>query len=417
QQTSSEGAELNYGAVSGDAFKESLEAWEDLRKKRLQLTRKYTDAHPEMIRMQEEIDRAWESVRASVNRTYETLTQQLWLMDKRLRILREGLADIPQFEHQFAMYERKVEREKSLYESLLKKQIFTAISVAADMSFHRILEHDIAPLRPIMPRRHIYLGLFALRGLFGAITLIYLFLALRNRVRHPSTLEEFIRLPLWGSVETPADQGPEDRSYVNLATEMLLLKEHKIWAINAPSQHELKRAVSFRLAEAIGQLGYQCLWVEADPSPWEAEQIVPPLQIADPQAFWDEPTYLDEWIQPDLRAGVDMLHLPNQPKNFLSQLLQSPLFFGKLDQYCSRYDIILVHMPSLTHVKDAVPLMGEAHQSLLILEQGVSKKQRIRRVEKTLAHYRLDHISWLWVGQATPWWKTWFLGLLKPFSR
>ena len=204
-----------FTAVLGNEFIQKLKSEiGDLQRQQAQLTEKYGDRHPEMVRIRNavqvsqakfdnEVNKVVESVRAEYMAALaqeQSLTGALNAQkNEALGLNRKGI--------EYTVLQREAESNRQVYESLLQRTKETGISGELKSSNIRVVDPAEVPTNPVLPRRSNDLMMALLAGSVLALGLVFLFEYLDNRIKSPQELRS-LNLAFLGMVPKIDNSGP-----------------------------------------------------------------------------------------------------------------------------------------------------------------------------------------------------------------
>ena len=151
----------------------------------------------------------------SIKNEYLTaLKTELYLEEKTEEQKQKSL-DLEGQATQYKIYEREVETNKSIYQSLLQRAKEIEATVGATMTNIQVIDAARAPLYPYKPRVAMNLLLGIALGLMGGMGAAFLLEHFDNTIKNPDELVERFRIPVLGVI--PYDkQGVDDRKTMAL---------------------------------------------------------------------------------------------------------------------------------------------------------------------------------------------------------
>jgi capsular exopolysaccharide synthesis family protein len=179
----------------------------DLQRQQAQLSEKYGDRHPEMLRLRMAIQTAQAKYDVEVNNIVESvrseftaaLAQERSLVgalesqkSEALGLNRKGI--------EYSVLSRDAESNRQIYEALMQRTKETGISGELKTSNIRVVDAAEVPTYPVLPRRQRDLMMAAFSGSILALGLVFLFEYLDNRIKSPQELRAHLGLPFLGMV-------------------------------------------------------------------------------------------------------------------------------------------------------------------------------------------------------------------------
>jgi len=270
--------------VANDYIQKLKSELGDLQRQQAQLSEKYGDRHPEMIKIrsavqstQAKLDLEVSKVVQSVEAEYQAaLAQERSLVGaldsqkgEALSLNRKGI--------EYSVLNREAESNRQVYEALLQRTKETGISGGLKASNIRVVDTAEVPRWPILPRRQTDLTTAALSGLVLAIGLVFLFEYFDNRVKSPQELRAHLGLSFLGMVPAIDASGPSlvnggvpphfAEAIRNVRTNVLFSSADegvRTIVVTSAGPGEGKSLFSANLSVSLAQAGQRVLHVDAD---------------------------------------------------------------------------------------------------------------------------------------------------------
>ena len=270
--------------VANDYIQKLKSELGDLQRQQAQLSEKYGDRHPEMIKIrsavqstQAKLDLEVSKVVQSVQAEYQAaLAQERSLVGaldsqkgEALSLNRKGI--------EYSVLNREAESNRQVYEALLQRTKETGISGELKASNIRVVDTAEVPRWPILPRRQTDLTTAALSGLVLAIGLVFLFEYFDNRIKSPQELRAHLGLSFLGMVPAIDASGPSlvsggvpphfAEAIRNVRTNVLFSSADegvRTIVVTSAGPGEGKSLFSANLSVSLAQAGQRVLHVDAD---------------------------------------------------------------------------------------------------------------------------------------------------------
>jgi succinoglycan biosynthesis transport protein ExoP len=270
--------------VANDYIQKLKSELGDLQRQQAQLSEKYGDRHPEMIKIrsavqstQAKLDLEVSKVVQSVEAEYRAaLAQERSLVGaldsqkgEALSLNRKGI--------EYSVLNREAESNRQVYEALLQRTKETGISGELKASNIRVVDTAEVPRWPILPRRQTDLTTAALSGLVLAIGLVFLFEYFDNRIKSPQELRAHLGLSFLGMVPAIDASGPSlvsggvpphfAEAIRNVRTNVLFSSAEegvRTIVVTSAGPGEGKSLFSANLSVSLAQAGQRVLHVDAD---------------------------------------------------------------------------------------------------------------------------------------------------------
>ena len=270
--------------VANDYIQKLKSELGDLQRQQAQLSEKYGDRHPEMIKIrsavqstQAKLDLEVSKVVQSVQAEYQAaLAQERSLVGaldsqkgEALSLNRKGI--------EYSVLNREAESNRQIYEALLQRTKETGISGELKASNIRVVDTAEVPRWPILPRRQTDLTTAALSGLVLAVGLVFLFEYFDNRIKSPQEMRAHLGLSFLGMVPAIDATGTSlvsgavpphfAEAIRNVRTNVLFSSAHegvRTIVVTSAGPGEGKSLFSANLSVSLAQAGQRVLHVDAD---------------------------------------------------------------------------------------------------------------------------------------------------------
>jgi uncharacterized protein involved in exopolysaccharide biosynthesis len=171
------------------------------------LLKVYKEKHPEIVKVDAQIQHLRDSLDAEFRGTVQSVQTQVKVARAREASLfsevnnlrREG-QDLNDKESQYQNLQHEVESNQQLYDSVVKRLKETGVAGGLENSNVRIVEEATAPSAPIRPRKAWNLGLSIVAGLVLAFGMAFGLEYLDTTVKTPDDVERYLGLSVIGVV-------------------------------------------------------------------------------------------------------------------------------------------------------------------------------------------------------------------------
>nr|WP_317200249.1 polysaccharide biosynthesis tyrosine autokinase [uncultured Psychrobacter sp.] len=344
----------------------------ELRLKKADLTTYYTDEHPLVIQVDDQI---------------AELQSRIQEVDTRI----EGL---PEIQREFLQLSEDVSINREIYLALLKNYQQLQIVKAGQVGFARIIDLPINTYRAIAPKKSLIVLIATLTGLLLGIMAVLLKNMLRSVVKDPDRLESKTGVPVIATIpRSPllarlnkskksasrllAHNDVNSLSYeaikslrtslmFGMPSESKSGHRAKVVLITGESPEVGKSFISSNLAEVFSQLDKKVLVIDADMRLGELHRVFNMTQdngLAD--YFQQEGQNLVDVVHPTSLDGVDFIPRGKKPHNPAS-LLSSDKFSGLMTEVSAHYDYIVIDSPPVLAASDAMILAQYADKVLMV---------------------------------------------------
>lgn len=355
----------------------------ELKLKKAELTTYYTEEHPLVIQ----------------------INDQLSVLNARKEEINNTVAELPEIQREFLQLSEDVGINREIYLTMLKNYEQLKIVKAGQIGYVRIIDLPISTYRTIAPKKLLIMLLATLLGTMLGIILVLVKNILKNTVRDPERLEAKTGVPVIATIprspvlsrimkskKTPSRLlGYVDHNSLSyeaiksLRTHLMFGmsdtvvngKRAKVILISGESPGVGKSFISANLAEVFGHLNKKTLIIDADMRLGELHKLfnmdqdnglsnylsqVQDLKSLDSIADFIHPTTIDY---------IDFMPRGQQPHNPVS-LLANENFSLLMNQLNDHYDYIIIDSPPILAASDAVILSQYADNVLMVTRYNSS---------------------------------------------
>ncbi len=344
----------------------------ELRLKKADLTTYYTEEHPLVIQIDDQIAE----------------------LQSRIQTIDSRVENLPELQREFLQLSEDVSINREIYLNLLKNYQQLKIAKAGQVGFARIIDLPINTYRAIAPKKSLIIMLATLTGLLLGIMTVLLKNMLRNVVKDPERLESKTGVPVIATVpRSPlltrigknnkstnrllAYTDNNSLSYEaikSLRTSLMfgmpkegrLGQRAKVILITGESPGVGKSFISSNLSEVFAQLNKKVLIIDADMRLGELHKAFKMTKddgLAD--YFQNGSHTLVDIIHPTSMDNVDFMPRGKQPHNPAS-LLSSDKFSTLMNELNAHYDYIIMDSPPVLAASDATILSQYADKVLMV---------------------------------------------------
>lgn len=373
-----------------------------LRASRLDLLRKFTTSHPEVVAVDNQINQVREKIYSSATLAKSRLVQQLADIDASLGQSSRRLAQVPEEELELVRLTRTNQVNAELYSYLLQRQQETRIAASATSGNVEIIDRAQVPGAPIRPNKRKNLALGLVLGLMLGVGLTFLLDYLDRTIKDEEDVQDKLGLPVIGvipRIKEAADNeehqlvtqleplSPAAEAFLALRTNLLYTitnEKHKTVMLTSCMPDEGKSTVAVNLAATLAQTGAKTLLVGCDlrrPSLYKAlgESDVPGLS-----------DLLDNGDRAAVRKiehlNLDFIPAGTEPPN-PTQLLNSKKMEQFLEVVNYQYDYVVLDVPPLLPVADALVLASRIDLNVLVIESCRIPEKIARRALNSLYNH------------------------------
>ncbi|OGL02459.1 MAG: hypothetical protein A3E31_15265 [Candidatus Rokubacteria bacterium RIFCSPHIGHO2_12_FULL_73_22] len=179
----------------------------DLEVQRSKLLKVYKDKHPEVLKVQAQLDQVGTRIDAELKTMLRAVQTEYRVARARedtllgnVNRLRQEGQDLSEKEIQYMNLQRDSDSNQQLYEAVLKRLKETGVTGGLDTNNVSVVEEATVPRTPVKPRKAINLIVSVLVGLFVGVGVALTIEYFDTTIKTPDDVERYLGLPVIGIV-------------------------------------------------------------------------------------------------------------------------------------------------------------------------------------------------------------------------
>jgi capsular exopolysaccharide synthesis family protein len=385
-----------------------------LQQQSAQLSEKFGEKHPEIIKnrtaiqsaqlkLQAEIAKVvaavrteYQAARAQEGSLAYALSQQ---KGEALSMNRKGI--------EYSVLERDVESSKQIYESLLQRTKETGVASELKSSNIRVIDKAERPREPVAPRTRMNLLLALVTGSVLAFGLAFFFEYLDSRIKTPDELKAHLGLPSLGMVPALDPKTWKDKepllhagvppgfaeAFRTIRTNVLFSSAEegsRVLVVTSTGPGEGKTTVATNLAIGFAQAGQRVLLIDADMRRPRVHSVFGLKQEPGLSNLMVGNAKASESVHKTPVPGLWVLGAGRIPPN-PAELIGSQRFRDFLNSLKEHFDLILVDSPPVMAVTDAAIVAHAANGVIFVVGAEMTSHNAARgaveHLEQGRAHF------------------------------
>jgi polysaccharide biosynthesis transport protein len=377
--------------VAGDALVGNMNT--QLASLNLDLSRlkeKFKEAHPEVQKVQAQIDQTRKAKDERANQIVKGLEAELSQLLKRETEIRTAL---DAQKSQAASQSRKVaelealrkeaDSSKNLYEVLLQKLNETNIAASIQSNNVSLVERALPPRSPVRPNKRNVAALALALGLALGVGLILARDYLDHTIKDPEEMERYLHLDLLAAVPRYDESNVHlvTEAYQNLRTALIFGRREDgghVVLITGTAPQEGKTTTLVNIAKLLASSGEKTVVLDFDLRRAQLHTRLGLTREPGLTNFFVHHEDLDALIRPTRVPNLFALTAGPLPPN-PPALLARKNVTAFLDHLRRHFDWILVDSPPLASVTDALLLARHADMTVFIVQHNKVDKKLIKR--------------------------------------
>ncbi len=399
---------LTVPAIAGDPVMQSLRTEEiKIEKDIMEMSKKYGEKHPQMIRLREDIRVLREKMSSEAKRIITSIKNDYELARARETGLRNSFAQgkgeamvLSEKSIQYGVLKREVESNQQLYDALLKRIKETSLIEEVKSFNIYIVDRAEVPRKPVRPRRLLNILLSIIVGAFGGVGIAFFLEYIDNTFKKPEDVEERLALPLLGvvpfiretdipggnfeSITHTAQKSTISETYRALRTSILLSTPEPVRNIVVTSsvESEGKTTTALNLAITLAQMEKMVLLVDADLRKPKVHSLLGMDNSIGLSSFLARQV-VQNMIKASEMPNLSVITTGPLPPN-PSELLGSKRMKEFLDIVNEKFDMVVFDTAPLITVTDTTLLSDLVDGTVLVIRSGKTTFDIAKRGVKLL---------------------------------
>jgi capsular exopolysaccharide synthesis family protein len=366
-----------------------------------ELSQKFGEKHPRMVQLKSELESNRQKIRQEAQNVLTSIKNELAIARAREANARNAVEGqkaetqkLSERSIQYSVLLREVEKNRELYENLLKRLKETSVASELGTTNVRILDRAEVPRSPARPRPVQYILLSLVVGAFMGCGLAFFFEYLDNTIKTPDDIEKYVGSPCLALVPTvnfseESGQGvssPEiivhhkpkstfAEGFRSLRTAVLFSSPDnppKTILVTSFIPKEGKTFITANLALVIAYAGESVLLIDAD---MRKPQLHKMFELENRKGLSNVIMGEEPPIHKSiLHEKLDVMTCGPVPPN-PAEILGSKRMAEFMEQMKGRYDKVVIDTPPISSVTDAVVLSRLADSIIYVVHGGMTTRE------------------------------------------
>lgn len=317
---------------------------------------------------------------------------------------------LPAKELEFARIQRLFNINEKYYTKLLEKDIEYRISLAGFVPENRILEDPRLPSHPISPKVNVIYTSFLMVGVLFSLLIIVIKYLFHNNITSLNDISKLSNasIGILGMIpkykkEIPVSQLLVDKSPKSLIAESFRTVRtnlqfidnttgSKVIAITSTISGEGKTFVAINLAGIIAFSNKTVLVVDLDMRKPKIHLGFGVENIRGMSTLLIGKDNFSDCVQHSKLNNLDFITAGPIPPN-PSELIISEMMDVVLEEFKSKYDVVIIDNPPVGLVTDGITMIQKADYPIYIFRADYSKKQFVQNVDRLINEHKFTKIS------------------------
>ncbi|MEM7657083.1 MAG: CpsD/CapB family tyrosine-protein kinase [Bacteroidota bacterium] len=230
-------------------------------------------------------------------------------------------------------------------------------------------------------------------GLILGFGVVFLRRYLKSKVFDSASIENQIDLPVLAELRSlPEDVNRISQDVINLATNIHLVQEVSMITVGAYDPGSGKRKAALNLAKAMAAIGYRTILVDADLYDSRLHQYLNRGNDRGLSQVLMGQSTLKSAIQVTDLPHLDLLAAGRFSEEIPTRLILHPSTQEVFQTLRKQYDRVIIAVPDLRDVRDAIPLMKASEVNLLTAWTDKTSMRDLAASEELLRKFQVPNL-------------------------
>ncbi|MDA2918210.1 polysaccharide biosynthesis tyrosine autokinase [Desulfobacterota bacterium AH_259_B03_O07] len=362
---------------------------------------KVKESAAKVAEMKAKIDEATNSIVASIQSDYGAAVKREELLRKRHQKQKGLASSLNEKAVQYKIFQREVDTNKSIYDSLLQRLKETEVSAGVQASNIQVVDYASTPISPFKPRILLNLLLACIIGLFGGVFIAFMMEYFDNSVKDLEDIRDDLRLPVLGGIFNVDKE--KDLNFPLEKAFLLAPKSHfaeafrtirvslllstpgnppRTLLITSSRPQEGKTTVSINLAVSFAQAGSRVLLLETDFRRPRIGHVFGKNGLG-LTSYLTGNASLEEIINKVDIPNLSIITTGQLPVN-PAELLGSEEMKNLIENLSEKYDFTILDGPPIIGIADALILSSITNGTVVVANAGSTPRDALRGVIERL---------------------------------
>jgi capsular exopolysaccharide synthesis family protein len=353
----------------------------------------YTDKHPSVIKVAQQIVSLKASLRGTIESSLRGIEQRKATLNDIISKNKMSLEGLPEQEKQLSQLTRSFMVNEKVYEYLLQKRVETAIVESSTVSGVKVIDNAIVDDQPIKPKRALIVLIGLILGLIIGVMQAFFRNYLANTIQSISDIEKHTNLLIYSVLPyfTGRKSLYEDALRVLLTKLEFQASKPKIITITSSVQGEGRTTTAIEFARVISSSGKKVIVLDLD---MRGSKIHEKLNLSNAlgmSTLLTRKSTLEGVIQ-HIDGNLDIIAAGPAYSNSYALIISDTLA-TVLEELKTQYDYIILESPPAGVVADALVLMRLSDLNLIVFKAKYSKKDFIKNTNRFVTEHQLDNVG------------------------
>ncbi|WP_142848522.1 polysaccharide biosynthesis tyrosine autokinase [Telmatospirillum sp. J64-1] len=366
------------------------------------LSARYTDNHPALRSLRDQISRIRSDINAEVRNVISGLESRVAEARAREETLRTRMTDISNQANAnsrelvgLQQREMDIENRNLMMQSFMARYNELVNRIQIEQPDARVVSRAEPPLDPAYPQKPLFLAVAFTGSLGLAMSLAFMFERFRPGYVSTQQIRQELALPTLGVIpevrrlekrSTPSDQllGKPTSAYTEAvrAAQLAILNarqgpDSKAILVTSSLPGEGKSAFALSLGRSLAQHGFRTLLVDCDLRRPSLARLTKTRHAPGLVDFLREEVPMEEALRQDDKSGLHFIPAGSRCDD-PQRLLGSALAAHTFDAFKSKFDVVLIDSPPTMVASDSALLAKSSELALYVVEWDRTPRRAVQ---------------------------------------
>jgi len=386
------GIDMSSAQIVGPVISGLIEKLQTAVSMRSTLLIDYTELHPDVVKVTEQINQLKKMLIESIKSTLSGFKTRRVEISRRIDEYKKALQSLPGEEQKLTQLTRDFMVNEKIYSFLLQKRAETAIVEASKVSEVQILDEATVPSSAVEPNRRNIIAIGFLLGLVIGLLQAFTRKMMDNTIKSITDIEKLTELPVYGVLPyfgTTKSRSAYLEALRVIRTNLEFLAgggKSKLVTITSSISQEGKTTTTSELAKIIAKGGKKVVVLDLDMRRSRLHEVFKLSNKEGMSTLLAGKVTLKDVLQRTKEENLSCITGGPTPPN-PSELLMTDTFKRIIKTLMSEYDYVILDSPPIGLVADAMVAMRISDINLIILRAEYSKRDFLKNIN----HFVKEH--------------------------
>jgi capsular exopolysaccharide synthesis family protein len=381
-----------------------IEKLQDLQREANRLSSEFTEKHPQLKSVREEIKNSKKSILNNIKNLQQSIFQKHNSLIGIKNRQEETLKSLPKKEKHLINLKRNYQVNEKMYSYLLEKKSENEMKKVATISDYEIMDRAYSDSLPIKPKKKIVLILGFLIGLALGVFIAFIRSLFVDKVQNVKDIEQLSTFSIYGELQIALDTTVEvfsspksklSHSFRNLRTNLqFILKSNKssVVVVTSNIPQEGKTVITTNLSILFQMANHKSIVIDLNLYNPKLNRYFNVEHNKGISTYLSKEDAIGDIIFSTAYPNLDIITAGDSTLN-PSDLILSNRLEPLLNTLKKRYDYIFIDTAPFSTVSDTLYVMQHADLNLIVIREGFTKKSLLSKVDGIIQYHNFKNIG------------------------